>query len=163
MSLQSITDKIELGAPVEKTFEYFTDTDQVAKQFPQSLRLVITNRTARHLNQGSIIEFSARVYGLPMRWKSYVHSLATNRHIAYVWQQNLFFSSWEHDYYFESFRQQTRITECILYRLRFGLLGRMIDVLFVKPFVRRMLKYRRKELLALFGPAKAKASKAMSA
>lgn len=156
MSFQSITEKIELGAPIEKVFEFFTDTDQISKQFPKSLQLVIKNRAARHLNQGTVIEFKARIYGLPMHWKSYIHSLAANRHIAYAWPQNFFFSSWEHDYYFESFNHQTRITECILYRLRFGFLGKIIDVLWVKPFVKRMLKYRREELLALFGSVKTK-------
>jgi ligand-binding SRPBCC domain-containing protein len=158
-----MTERIELNAPVEKVFEYFTDTDQLAKQLPQSLRLKILDRTSRHLNQGSSIEFSARVYGFPIRWKSYIHSLNQNRHIAYLWQKNSFFVYWEHDYYFESTPdQQTRIVECILYRLPLGILGRIVDRIFVRPLIQRFLRHRRQVLISTFGVGQPKKTKPKS-
>jgi ligand-binding SRPBCC domain-containing protein len=155
MSLRKITDKIEIHAPVDKVFEYFTDTDQLAKHFPAPFKLEILDRTSRHLTQSSSIAFCVRALGIPFKWKSYVHSLSTKRHIAYSWQRNLFFPVWEHDYYFENLpANKTRITECVLYRLPFGFLGVITDFLFIRPMIKYIFNFRRKVLISTLSEEK---------
>jgi ligand-binding SRPBCC domain-containing protein len=149
MSLCSLIEKIQLNAPVEKVFEFFTDTDQLAACFPPSLGLQITFRTSRHLNQGTSIHFRAKILGIPVQWKSYIHSFSTNRHIAYIWQRGLL-TSWEHDYYFESLpNNQTRVTECMLYKVQCGIFGKFANQVFIRPYLNRVLAYRRECLQRL--------------
>ncbi len=153
MSLCSYTEKIVLHGPVDKVFHYFTDTDQIAGVLPPSLNLQIIHRTSRHLTQGSSIHFQARILGIPVEWKSYVHSFSPKRHIAYMWQRS-FLRSWEHDYYFEALApNQTRITECVLYHLPMGFLGKWINRLFFRPWIHRIFTHRTKALQEHFSNA----------
>jgi ligand-binding SRPBCC domain-containing protein len=163
MWLQSLTEKLELNGPIDKVFHYFTDTEQIAKNLPPSTKLQILQRTSKHLSQGVTIDFCAKLLGFPIHWRSYVHSFSVNRHIAYMWQKNRFFTSWEHDYYFEPIsNNKTRVTECIIYRLPCGPLGLVVDRLVIRPFLLRTFAYRRKALIANFQILPTKSSKTAS-
>jgi len=156
MSLCSLTDKINVPAPVEKVFHYFTDTDQIVSSFPPSMKFKIVERTCRHLSQGSCMEFQVDLLYVSTRWKSHVHSFSQKRHITCIWRSNSY-TSFEQDYYFESITpNQTRITECILYRMPLGKLGTFFNSLLIAPYFRRIMKHRQSAMMATFSNPKAK-------
>jgi ligand-binding SRPBCC domain-containing protein len=160
MWLRSLTEKLELNASIDKVFPYFTDTDQIAKNLPPSTKIQILQRTSKTLSQGVSISFRAKLMGFPIHWRSYVHSFSVNRHIAYMWQKNRFFTSWEHDYYFEPIsNNKTRVTECIIYRLPCGPLGLLVDQILIRPFLLRTFVYRRKALIQHFQALQTNSSK----
>ena len=149
MSLCSFTEKVELNAPIEKVFQYLSDTEQFERVYP-SLQPKVIRRTSRHLNQGASTDLQLNLFGIPTSWKIYTHSFNTNRHIACIWHSKLV-STWEHDYYFESIaNNQTRLTECVLYRLPFGVFGTFLNRLFVRSYLQRIFKRRRKILISTF-------------
>lgn len=153
MSLRSLSGQIELNAPTEKVFQYFTDTDQFASLLPQNLRLRILRRSARHLIQGATLEIKTSLFMAPMRWKLYVQSFSHARHIACVWECGSFFSL-ELDDYFESLpHNQTRVTDCVLYRAPLGLVGTWIDRLWMRARLQQIFEHRRRALLSIFQPA----------
>ncbi|MDD2706685.1 MAG: SRPBCC family protein [Verrucomicrobiae bacterium] len=153
MPLCSYSEKIELNAPVDKVFEYFSDTEQLPLMLPPSQRLRILRRTARHLGQGVIIEMQARFLGFPVHLKSYVISYTPRRHIAYVWQRGPL-NNLEHNFYFESLpNNQTRVIDCLLYTLPFGSFSPAVNRSWISPFLRRIFEHRRKHLLSLFRTA----------
>src|SRR3989338_6149653 len=150
MSLHIFTKRLELHEPIERVFQHFTDTDQMACSFPPSLKLQILQRTSRHMNQGSTIEFQAYLWRIPFRWKFYVHSFSINQQIAYLSDSSRFVS-WEYDCYFESLSSnQTRITGCILYRFSFGFLGNLLNRICIHPLLERMFTYHHTSLLSIF-------------
>jgi ligand-binding SRPBCC domain-containing protein len=158
MSLCSLTDKLDIPAPVDKVFLYFTDTEQIIRSFPPSMKLEMIRRTAKHVSQGSALEVHARILFMSTRWKSQVHSFSPRRHITCIWQRNAY-TSIEQDFYFETIGgNQTRITQCLLYRMPFGKLGNLINSILVEPYLRRIIQHGRKIHLAAFANGVPKSS-----
>jgi ligand-binding SRPBCC domain-containing protein len=150
MSLCSLTEKLDVHAPIDKVFLYFTDTDQMVRSFPPSMKLALIRRTSRHITQGSTMEIQTRLLGFSIHWKSYVYSFSPKRHITCIWQRNPY-TSLEQDYYFEAVgTNHTRITECLLYRMPLGKFGQILNSLFVKPYLKKIVEHRRKNFLEIF-------------
>ena len=154
MSLRSFSGQIELNAPIEKVFHYCADTDQMAKLLPPSLCFKILQRSTRHLSQGVTLEFEVRLFKIPFRRKLHVHSFSQGRHIACVGQPSSFFTC-ERDYYFESLpNNQTRVTDCVLYRLPLGPVGLLLDRLWVRSLFQRAFEHHRAVLQSIFQPVR---------
>ena len=151
MSLHNFTEKIELNALAGEVFQYFTDTEQIGRNFPYPFKAQIFNRTPRYFKQGFSLECGTRFLGIPIKWKLYVYSFSANRHISFLWQRSLFFISWEYNCYFETMaNNQTRVTECVLYRLPLGIIGKFMNQIWVRPCLQRIFTRRRAALLATF-------------
>jgi ligand-binding SRPBCC domain-containing protein len=146
MSLCSLTYKIDVYAPIDRVFLHFTDTDQFVRAFPPSNKVKITRRTSKHITQGSSMEYEARYFGLPVRWSSHIHSFAPRRHITWMWHRTSYISI-EQDFYFESLNgNHTRVTECFLYRMPLGYLGKIVNKILIEPYLKNIIK-RQKEIL----------------
>ncbi len=153
MPLYNLTEKFELGGSIEKVFQYFIDTEQISRSLSPSLKFQIIRKTSRYLSQGFSMEFYVHLFHLQTHWKSYIHSFSLNRHITCVWQKSSFFS-WEHDCYFEPLLgNQTRITECLLYRLPFSPLGSFMNRLWIRPYLQHLFSYHRSRLIDAFQPS----------
>jgi uncharacterized membrane protein len=143
MSLCSLTDKLDVQAPVDKVFLHYTDTDQMVRFFPSSLKLHITRRTSKHITQGSSMEYEARLLGMSMKWRSYIHSFSPKRHITYMWRCTSWMSI-EQDFYFETVNaNQTRVIQCFLYRPPLGKFGLVLNSIFLKPYLKKILDHQR--------------------
>ena len=150
MSLCSLVEKIEINAPLEKVFEFFSDTDQFSRTLTSVLPLKLIRRTTRHLMQGSSFYMETRVLGRPFQFHSHVHSMSRNRHIAHLWRGDLK-TAWEQDDYFESIPgNRTRVTTCILYYFPFGFLGKVGEFILLRPCLKWLLSRRRAALRTTF-------------
>lgn len=150
MSLFSFTEKLELNGSVDQVFNYFIDTQNITSLFPSYFKFQLIHTTSRRLTHGTYLEFHSQILGIPMRWKSYIHSFSPNRQITYMGQQGLI-SSWEYDCYFEAISsQRTRVTECLLYHLPFGRIGNFMNRLLIQPYLKRIFKYHQQELRSIF-------------
>ena len=150
MSLFSFTEKLELNGSIDQVFSHFIDTDHITSWFPSYFKSQLISRTSRRLTHGTYLEFQSHIFGIPTRWKTYIHSFSPNRQITCVGQKGLI-SSWEHDCYFEALsNQRTRVTECLLYHLPFGQIGNFTNRFFIQPYLKRFFKYHQQELQSLF-------------
>jgi ligand-binding SRPBCC domain-containing protein len=156
MLLCSLTEKLELDAPIEKVFQFFLDTEQIPRVLPPGTALKILRRSARHLSQGATVDFEARVFGAPFRYKMHVHSLSSKRHMTCVSHRNSWIS-WEHNFYFESMSGgQTRVSECLLYWVPMGPFGIFLNRWIVDPYLKKTMDYRREALHRVLGSYQAK-------
>ena len=151
MGLCVFSEKTEVGSPVDRVFKSFTDTEFLVKVFPARVGLHLQRRTARYLGTGCSVMLEARFFGLPLAWVSYVNSFSVNRHFSYVWQKGPL-QCWEHDFYFESISNGTRVTECILYRFPVGKvgewlkLGQWFNTLYFREFLKRIYRERNEKI-----------------
>ncbi|MFZ4694980.1 MAG: SRPBCC family protein [Verrucomicrobiia bacterium] len=140
MGLSAVTEKIEIGAPVDKVFQFVTDTDQISRILPPALRATVLRRNARRLGPGVSLEVALRPLGFAFRAEVSVTAWRLNRHLAYAWRSGPF-HPWEHDLYFESLsRTHCRVTHCLIYRPPLGLLGLVLDRVWFRHALRRSLR-----------------------
>ncbi len=140
MGLSAVTEKITIGAPVDKVFQFVTDTDQAAQILPPTLRAAVLHRNTRRLGPGASLEIAMRSRGVAFRAEVSVTAWRLNRHLAYAWRSGPF-HPWEHDLYFESLSNTPRrVTHCLIYRPPWGILGLALDLIWFRRALRRTLR-----------------------
>jgi ribosome-associated toxin RatA of RatAB toxin-antitoxin module len=140
MGLSAVTEKIEVGAPADKVFQFVTDTDRVPRALPRAFRARVAHRSARHLGPGATAVVALRLLGLELRAELAVTAWGTNRHVGYAWRSGPF-RPWEHDVWFEPLSAtRCRVTHCLIYRPPAGALGAALDLLWFRGAVRRALR-----------------------
>lgn len=139
MGLSAVTEKITIGAPVDKVFQFVTDTDQAPRILPAALHAAVLHRNTRRLGPGASLEVAVRPRGIAFRAEVSVTAWRLNRHLAYAWRSGPF-HPWEHDLWFESLSStHCRVTHCLIYRPPWGLLGLALDRVWFRHALRRAL------------------------
>lgn len=139
----------ELPLPIERVFEFFSDAGNLERITPRELQFEITTAQPFTIQQGSLIDYQLRMFGIPFRWRSRITEW--NPPFSFVDEQVRGpYGLWIHRHTFESTPTGTRIHDRVRYRLPLSPLG---DIGY--PLVRwqlgRIFAYRQKTTRALLG------------
>ncbi len=136
-----------LPQPLERVFEFFADAHQLEAITPPWLHFsVLTPRPIR-MGKDIRIDYRLRLHGFPVRWQS----------IISVWEPPFRFVDeqvigpyrhWHHEHRFESAASGLLCRDTVDYEVPGGTL---VDAIFVRPDLRKIFRFRRKKLEALFG------------
>ncbi len=138
--LLEVTD--ELPLPIERVFEFFSDASNLEKITPRELQFEITTPQPFQIQQGSLIDYRLRMFGVPFAWQSRITEWTPP--FSFVDEQVRGpYSLWVHRHTFEATPNGTRIHDRVRYRLPLSPLG---DLAY--PVVRwqlgRIFAYRQK-------------------
>ena len=133
--------------PVEQTFEFFADASNLEAITPPWLRFRIVTSQPVEMAQGTLIDYSLRLHGIPIRWRTEIS----------VWSPPFSFIDrqlhgpyhlWEHTHTFEARDGGTVVRDDVDYLARGG---RLVERLFVRPDLRRIFEYRNRRFGRLCG------------
>jgi ligand-binding SRPBCC domain-containing protein len=112
----------ELPLPIERVFEFFSDAGNLEKITPRELHFEITTPQPFTIQQGSLIDYRLRMFGVPFAWQSRITEW--NPPYSFVDEQVRGpYSFWVHRHTFEPTPSGTRIHDRVRYRLPFPPLG----------------------------------------
>ena len=97
--------------------------------------------------EGSTVTWRARHVGIPFRLRSLVFDIDRPRRFCDR-QISGPFGDFLHEHVFEEHPQGTLMRDTITFRSPLGLLGRMVDRLFMREYMRRIIAERNKTLAA---------------
>lgn len=132
----------------EEVFVFFSDATNLERITPPWLNFKIVKMSGE-LASGTRIDYALNVRGLPLRWRTVIE----------LWQPISVFSdkmekgpykTWDHTHYFEPLKQGTLMTDVVIYRLPFGILGDIAALLWVKRDVQSIFKFRKAALSRFF-------------
>ncbi|MFN0010848.1 MAG: SRPBCC family protein [Phycisphaerales bacterium] len=141
-------------APLERVFAFFADAANLERLTPAFLRFAILSPRPIQMRAGALIDYSIRLYGVPMRWRSRIT----------VWEPGVRFvdeqvkgpySLWVHEHTFEAVRDErgreaTRVRDVVRYAAPVDWLS---HGLFVRPNLERIFAFRRAGIERVFPAA----------
>lgn len=137
-----------LPVPIDETFEFFAEAQNLERITPPELAFQILTPTPIVIQDGTIIDYRLRLFGVPFRWRTRISQWQPN--VRFVDEQvNGPYASWRHVHTFADCADGTRMTDRVEYRLPCQPAGSL-----ALPLVRRQLDrifcYRASAIRTLF-------------
>lgn len=135
--------------PIGVVFDFFSRPENLQIITPAFLDFKITEAPPE-LQAGSLISYTLRLHGIPVRWKTEI--MAWNPPNSFVDVQILGpYTLWHHRHTFTAEGRGTVIEDEVHYRLPLGLLGRIAHLAVVGRDLSTIFDYRSEKVRTLFG------------
>ena len=131
-----------LPRPIEEVFGFFSDAANLEAITPPFLRFRIRTPMPIAMCAGARIEYTLRLYGAPVRWRTLITRWEPGACFVDV-QEFGPYALWRHTHEFESRGRSTLMRDTVEYMEPLGPLGRMAHVMFVKRALERIFDFRR--------------------
>ena len=135
--------------PVEQVFEFFSKADNLQAITPPELHFVIKTPRPIVMGQGTLIDYSLKLNGLPFGWRTRI----THWEPPYAFADEQLkgpYAVWFHTHTFADEGGRTRMDDEVLYKLPLWPLGE-VAYPFVKAKVERIFRYRRAKIREILG------------
>jgi uncharacterized protein (TIGR01777 family) len=133
----------------DEVFRFFSDARNLERITPPFLNFNVRNISTPQLGEGSLIDYSIRLNGLPVRWRSRIEDWKPNESFVDT-QTRGPYALWHHTHEFEPHNGGTIVRDRVRYRVPFGALGNLVGGAWVRSNLRRIFDYRRLQMMSLF-------------
>jgi len=136
--------------PLPEVFEFFSRAENLEALTPQWLNFKILDVKPQPVQQGTLINYSLRVHGIPLRWTSEIVEWDPPHRFVDL-QLRGPYKLWRHEHRFEPRDGGTLISDTISLALPLGVLGQMAYKIKVKSDVEEIFAFRKEKIRTLFG------------
>jgi len=130
-----------IDAPIECCFDLARDIDFHMRTQSASGERAIAGRTSGLIELGETVTWEARHLGLRRRHTSRITRFERPGYFQDAMTAGSF-RSFVHDHQFERIDGRTVMTDAIEFRSPYGLLGRLVDAVYLAGYLRRLLAAR---------------------
>lgn len=138
-----------VNAPIEETFAFFSRPENLGMLTPSAMKFSIKGQAPAPA-EDTTIEYDLRVGPVPITWRSRIVKWMPGRGFVDL-QERGPYSSWWHEHSFRAVGSSTLMEDRVFYAPPLGLLGRIINRLFIVPSLRRIFQYRADAIRLRFG------------
>jgi len=139
-----------VARPLAEVFDFFSRPQNLERLTPQWLQFRIRTPAPISIAPGAEIEYSIRVHGVPVHWKTVIESWHPPYEFVDV-QAKGPYKLWRHTHRFAAKDGGTTVTDDVEYALPFGILGRIVNRLQVSRDLARIFDYRTEQVRELLG------------
>jgi ligand-binding SRPBCC domain-containing protein len=127
---------------LETCWEFFSSPANLKEITPKSMGFDVLVDTPKEMYEGLMIEYRVRpLLGIPMRWIT---------EITHVKDQNYFvdeqrkgpYKIWHHEHHFKQVEGGIEMTDIVSYEVPFGILGRLMHPIIIRPKLEAIFAYR---------------------
>jgi ligand-binding SRPBCC domain-containing protein len=150
MDIRTLQREQRLPGTPEEVFAFFADARNLEAITPPLLRFRVVTPAPIVMRRGTLIRYSLRVRGVPVRWLTEIEDWDPP-HRFVDRQLEGPYALWHHTHTFEADGSETMMRDTVRYRVGFGPLGTLADRLLVRRDVARIFDFRAqrvRELLA---------------
>ncbi|MGZ4897375.1 MAG: SRPBCC family protein [Candidatus Angelobacter sp.] len=133
-----------------EVFAFFSRAENLEVLTPPWLNFKILEVTPQPLRQGTLINYSLRVHGIPLRWTSEIIGWEPPHRFVDL-QLRGPYKLWRHEHRFEARDGGTLISDAITLALPVGILGQLAYKIKVRSDVQEIFAFREKKIRTLFG------------
>lgn len=121
---------------------------------PPAVGFVTLSGDEQKMFAGQIIHYTITpVLGIKIQWVTEITHVVPESH--FVDEQRYGpYNFWHHKHFFKEIPGGVEMLDIVHYKLPFGVLGRIVHPLLVKPKLKEIFDYREKKLIELFGEMK---------
>ena len=140
----------QVSRPLGEVFDFFSRAENLEALTPPWLNFKILDVMPTPIRQGTLINYSLRVHGIPLRWTSEIVAWEPPHRFVDL-QRRGPYKLWRHEHRFEARDGGTLISDTINLALPLGLLGLLAYKVKVRSDVQEIFSFREKTIHALFG------------
>lgn len=149
-----LTDQFIVATDAEQTWRFFSDAENLPAITPPWLKFTVRTPTPIVLQHDSLIDYTIRVMGLPVRWRTQIIDWTPPRQFIDL-QIRGPYALWRHQHLFAPVEQGTHCSDRVIYRVPTPVLGRLMHALFVRRQLLEIFRYRREVIGQRLGWVKA--------
>ncbi|MGB7588307.1 MAG: SRPBCC family protein [Solirubrobacterales bacterium] len=153
MSVHHLERRQRVKAPIDRAFDFYTDTLNLKPLTPPWVHFEVTSPMPVSMEAGTLLDYKLRLHGVPVRWRTRIETWEPP--VGFVdTQVSGPYSLWEHTHVFERDGDgATVIHDRVRYALPLGPLGAIAHRLFVRRDLERIFDYRRDAVAEHLGSA----------
>ncbi|MFL6310949.1 MAG: SRPBCC family protein [Terriglobales bacterium] len=140
----------QVSRPLEEVFEFFSRAENLEALTPPWLNFKIRGVKPLLVQQGTLIDYSLSVRGIPLRWTSEIVEWDPPHGFVDL-QLRGPYKLWRHEHRFEARDGGTLISDTINFALPLGFVGRLAYKIKVQSDVQEIFAFCKKQIHALFG------------
>ena len=135
--------KIEtlIGAPIERCFDLARDIDFHVKSLGSTGERAVEGRTTGLIGLGESVTWEGHHLGMTRRFTSKITRFDRPRYFQDQMMKGAF-ASFVHDHRFLARGDSTLMTDVVFFRSPAGLIGALVDAVFMARYLRRLLDAR---------------------
>ncbi len=138
-----------VAQPLERVFQFFSRPENLARLTPDALRFRTLTPSPIVMKPGTMIDYTIRVLGIPVRWKTLITSYDPPR--GFVDEQVRGpYAFWFHRHTFFAVDGGTEIIDEVHYALPGGVLAPVAHTVFVRRQIGKIFDYRAKAITRFF-------------
>ena len=138
-----------MEAPLAQAFDFFSRAENLGLLTPASMRFSIFGQP-HAIGAGTTIDYRLRVGPVPIAWRSRIVAWMPGCRFVDV-QEKGPYTSWWHEHSFRDAGSSTVMEDRVCYAPPLGVLGRIVNRLFIVPALRRIFQYRADVIRLRFG------------
>ena len=140
----------QVARPLPEVFNFFSQAENLEELTPPWLNFKILKAEPQPVQQGTLIDYSLRVHGIPLRWRSEIVEWEPPHRFVDL-QLRGPYKLWRHEHRFEDHDGGTLISDRVELALPLGVLGRMVYKIKVRSDVQEIFAFRKGKISSIFG------------
>lgn len=141
--------KTFIPTPINEAFDFFSQAHNLNQITPPWLHFKILTKDSIRMALGARIDYSIRLHGLPLRWRTQIVEWDPPHHFVDL-QLRGPYKYWRHSHHFEQTEGGTVMEDSVEYIVPGKILAPLYHVLFIKRDLERIFDYREKTLNQFF-------------
>ena len=152
MRVHSVKSIQKIPATLEQVWDFYSHHANLLLITPAYMKFeIISQNNDEKLHTGQVIEYTVRpVFTIALHWVTAIR-MAEGPGYFMDEQRKGPFSAWQHQHYFKAIEGGTEMTDIVLYKNPFGIIGELANVLLVKRKLRNLFEYRFDKIEDVFG------------
>jgi hypothetical protein len=138
-----------LGGSLDDVFAFFSDVRNLERMTPRWLGFRILGTPPDPLREGAVIDYSIRLAGVPVRWRTRIVDWQPGRQFSDT-QERGPYALWDHTHSFREVAGGVLMRDEVRYALPLGPLGSLAHALAVRASLGRIFDYRYDVLAGIF-------------
>ena len=131
-------------------WDFFSDPKNLSKITPQSMGFIVRTELPDKMYEGLMIEYTVRpMLGIPMNWITEIKAVKEGQFFIDE-QRKGPYAIWHHEHHFKEVDGGVEMTDIVSYEVPFGILGKLVHPIIVKPKLDQIFKYRTKKVDEIF-------------
>ena len=132
-------------------WKFISDPRNLARITPAEMSFTIVGQPSENMYPGQIIQYKVSpLAGIKMNWVTEITHVKEGKY--FVDEQRFGpYAFWHHQHFIEQVESGVLMTDILHYKIPFGLLGKLVNALFIRKKLGHIFSFRYAELERLFG------------
>jgi ligand-binding SRPBCC domain-containing protein len=142
----------KIPVSLDEAWQFFSRPENLRKITPKEMGFVIKSDVKDiEMFSGMLIVYTVKpVLGIPMTWVTEIKNIKDKEH--FIDEQRFGpYSLWHHQHKFKAIEGGVEMTDVVQYVLPLGIIGQIMNTLFIKNKLKQIFDFRVKVVEELFG------------